>query len=147
MESTELKKIIFDLLQEGKSLDEVQKTLNSEHNEKITFFELKMLAAELENFDWSAQEKEEEKVEEKSDDKTAPQDKPEKTGTVVEVSKLTRPGIALSGSVKFASGANAEWVLDQQGRLAFEKSDGEPTKEDLQEFQEELRAQLGGGGR
>ncbi|MCK5845263.1 MAG: hypothetical protein KAG97_11190 [Victivallales bacterium] len=146
MESIELKKIIAGLLEEGKTLDEVQKALDSEHNEKMTFFELKMLAAELEDFDWGAQEEEEpvEEPEESPDGKPNPEGPTGQPGaTVVEVSKLTRPGIALSGSVKFASGASADWVLDQQGRLAFEKSEGEPTQDDLKEFQEELRAQLG----
>ena len=145
MESIELKKIIAGLLEEGKTLDEVQKALDSEHNEKMTFFDLKMLAAELEDFDWTAQEEEPEKEpEENPDGKSQPEEATGQPGTtVVQLSKLTRPGIALSGSVQFASGAAADWVLDQQGRLAFEKSEGEPTKEDLKEFQEELRAQLG----
>ena len=112
----------------------------------MTFFDLRMLAAELDDIDWSEQEEKEEKDEEKTkDSKSQNDDEAETKGTVVEISKLTRPGIALSGSVRFSSGATADWVLDQQGRLAFEKSEGKPTPEDLQEFQDELRTQISGG--
>jgi hypothetical protein len=64
--------------------------------------------------------------------------------TVVEVSKLVRPGAALSGSVKFASGVKADWVLDQMGRLGLEKPTGKPTPEDIKEFQVELQKKLRG---
>jgi DNA-binding transcriptional MerR regulator len=146
MESNELKKIISELLKKGLSLDEVQKTLDSEYGEKMTFFDLRMLAAEIEDIDW---DDEEEEPEEKSEEETnAEADGASKPGeTVVEISQLTRPGVALSGSVAFASGATADWVLDQYGRLAFEKSEGSPTEEDLREFQEQLKAKLAGGGR
>ena len=64
---------------------------------------------------------------------------------MVEINKIARPGAVLSGSVKFASGASAQWVLDQFGRLMFENAKGKPTKEDLVEFQEELQKKVSGG--
>ena len=151
MDAQELKKIVSELLQQGRSLAEVQKILDSEHNEKITFFDLRMLASELENVDWSGQDekkdarKEKTSVEDASDSLDDGDDK-EQSGTIVEFSKLTRPGIALSGSVRFASGATAEWVLDQYGRLTFEKSEGQPTQEDIEDFQEQLKKKLSRGG-
>ena len=147
MESIELKKIVSELLREGCSLDEIQKTLASEHGEKITFFDLKMLVAELDDVDWGELEDDEAENEDAdANDMDDSVDEPA-GGTVVEISKLTRPGVALSGSVKFASGASAEWVLDQFGRIAFEKNEGKPTEQDIQEFQEQLKAKLSGGGR
>jgi len=151
MDAQELKKIVSELLQQGRSLAEVQKILDSEHNEKITFFDLRMLASELENVDWSGQDekkearKEKTSVEDASDSLDDGDDK-EQSGTIVEFSKLTRPGIALSGSVRFASGATAEWVLDQYGRLTFEKSEGQPTQEDIEDFHEQLKKKLSRGG-
>jgi len=141
MESIELKKIVAEMLKEGSSLDEVQKALDVEHGEKMTFFDLKMLVSEL-DVDWSDQE-EDEPESETVEAEAVVEKKP--LGTVVEISKLTRPGIALSGSVNFSSGATADWVLDQSGRLAFEKSEGKPTEKDLQEFQEQLKAKISGG--
>ena len=59
--------------------------------------------------------------------------------TVVELSKIVRPGMMLSGTVKFASGSTAEWYVDQLGRLGLENLKGEkPTQEDIEAFQIEL---------
>ena len=147
MEKEELKKTIAKLLNESHSLSDIQKILDDEHGEKMTFLDLRMLASELEDIDWTKDEEPDE-VETDDEDNAEKTDKSaesEEGKIVVEISKLTRPGVALSGSVKFASGASGEWVLDQMGRLAFEKSDGEPTEEDLKEFQEELKKTLGAG--
>ena len=63
--------------------------------------------------------------------------------TTVELSPLVRPGAIASGSVKFGSGASADWFLDQQGRLGLEKAKGQPDRQDIQEFQIELQKALG----
>ena len=142
MTKDELKKTIVKLLDEGHSLSEIQTILNKEYDEKMTFLDLRVLASELENIDWT---KDESSDDEPDEDSSKEGDAADTEGkTVVEISKLQRPGVALSGSVKFASGATADWVLDQMGRLGLEKSEGEPTKEDLQEFQEELQKTVGG---
>ena len=63
--------------------------------------------------------------------------------TVVEISKLVRPGAAVSGSVKFASGVTAEWFLDQMGRLGLDAvKGGEPTREDIAAFQQALQKEV-----
>ncbi|MCK5844980.1 MAG: hypothetical protein KAG97_09750 [Victivallales bacterium] len=148
MENNELKKIIAELIKEGRSLDEVQKTLDVEYGEKMTFFDLRMLVSELDDIDWGEEEEEKEATEETDNpDAKNVEETSKQGGTVVEISKLTRPGVALSGSVNFASGASADWVLDQHGRLSFEKSVGEPTEDDLREFQENLKTKLSGGGK
>jgi hypothetical protein len=41
--------------------------------------------------------------------------------------------------VSFGSGASGNWCLDQMGRLMFEKLEGKPDRQDLQEFQLELQ--------
>ena len=43
------------------------------------------------------------------------------------------------GPVKFASGASGEWVIDEFGRLGLDKVSGQPTENDIAEFQTELR--------
>lgn len=143
MTKDELKKLIAKLLDEGNSLSEVQTILNKEYDEKMTFLDLRVLASELEDIDWTKDEPSEEEGEDDASEDGAASDTEGKT--VVEISRLQRPGVALSGSVKFASGATADWVLDQMGRLGLENSDGEPTPEDLKEFQEELQKAVGGG--
>ena len=142
MKNIEIKKIVAKLLHEGSTLSEVQKILQSEHDLSMTFLDLRLLASELEGIDWTKGEEAEETAEEKKKKKDEADAKMDGK-TIVDVSKIQRPGIALSGSVKFASGASADWILDQTGQLGFEKSDGEPTPEDIQEFQAELQKSLG----
>ncbi len=164
MERSELKRIISDYLHKGVGLSEIQDKLKAEHSEQITFLELRLLASELENVDWKKVSGETDKEPEKPKKKTVAKDIEEdadmeeeeeeeissgpgdwEQGTVVEISKIARPGAALSGSVKFSSGAKADWVLDQFGRLMFENAKGKPTQKDLKEFQAELQRKLGAG--
>lgn len=64
--------------------------------------------------------------------------------TTVEVSKVVRPGAALSGKVSFGSGASGEWYLDQYGRIGFTPDEGSanPDQQDAQEFQSALQAEM-----
>jgi hypothetical protein len=142
MKNIEIKEIVAKLLQEGSALSEIQKILQSEYDFSMTFLDLRLLASELEGIDWTKGDAKEETAEEKKK-KQEEADAKMEGKTIVDVSKIQRPGIALSGSVKFASGASADWILDQSGQLGFEKSDGEPTPEDIQEFQSELQKSLG----
>lgn len=59
--------------------------------------------------------------------------------TTVTLDQLARPGFLATGGVKFGSGASGNWCLDQMGRLMFEKLEGKPDRQDLQEFQLELQ--------
>ena len=59
--------------------------------------------------------------------------------TSVTLDQLARPGFLATGSVTFGSGASGTWLLDQMGRLMFEKLEGKPDRQDLQEFQLELQ--------
>jgi hypothetical protein len=140
MDGKELKKIVAKYLAEGLDLPEIQDKLAAEHEATMTFLDLRLLAAEIEDVDWTKGEVEEPAPDEKTEDdidSTPP-------GTNVEIDRITRPGVALSGSVQFASGASAEWALDQFGRLTFEKQTGKPTQQDMVEFQEEIQQKLGG---
>ena len=60
--------------------------------------------------------------------------------TTVTLDQLARPGFLATGGVKFGSGASGNWCLDQMGRLMFEKLEGKPDRQDLQEFQLELQS-------
>jgi len=59
--------------------------------------------------------------------------------TTVTLDQLARPGFLATGGVQFGSGASGSWCLDQMGRLMFEKLEGKPDRQDLQEFQLELQ--------
>ena len=151
MEKNEIKLFVGELLNEGLSLSDIQKKLQNEKEVKMTFLDLRILASELEEIDWSKQKadieavKAEKKAEE--DKKKEAENNENNAGkTVVEVSRLKRPGAIANGTVVFGSGAKAEWALDQTGRLGLDKQTGEPTQDDVQEFQTELQKLLSEGG-
>lgn len=147
MEKDKLKKVVADLVNQGTSLSEIQSILQTDYDYKITFFELRLLAAELENVDWSKQkaDKETDQEREKEKEKIENELKPNQGGsgkTSIQMSNIKKPGSIANGSVTFASGVTADWSIDQMGRLSLENQSGEPTNEDLQEFQTELQNKL-----
>lgn len=168
MEQNDIKKIIAEHLAAGVSLTEIQNILANEHNVRMKFLELRLMASELENIDWTKLNKKEEKKpeasakseqaamdneadipedEDFSEDEIPGEDVPEEKGgiqgkTTVELAKVMRPGSVANGSVKFGSGVTAEWVLDQYGRLGLDKASGKPTQKDIKEFQVELQKLL-----
>ena len=84
-------------------------------------------------------------------DEPAPADAPAADGeaaprgvTTVTLDQLARPGFLATGGVKFGSGASGSWCLDQMGRLMFEKLEGKPDRQDLQEFRLELQRMFAG---
>jgi len=62
----------------------------------------------------------------------------------VSVDQLTRPGAIASGKVNFSDGQNADWYLDQTGRLGVvPKQQGyKPSAADVQQFQTALQNEL-----
>jgi len=157
MDEMKIKQFVAIKLHEGVKLTDIQTMLVDELGCKMTFLDLRLLAAELEDVDWSKfdpQEKKPEAAEEAPAASAVPgeetaaadmpatagEDAPAATGTTtVELSRLSRPGALAHGTVNFASGATAEWMVDEFGRLGLDKVSGQPTESDLAEFQNELR--------
>lgn len=166
MDQNQIKAFIAEKVPEGYSLSKIQDMLK-EQNVHITFMELRLLASEIEENVWKKTEKEE-PAPEPAPAETVPADEnampaepaglPEEPApaeavpaetenadgkvrgkTVVEVSKIARPGAVASGTVKFGSGVTAEWILDQMGRLGLDNPSGKPDQQDIQEFQVELQ--------
>lgn len=173
MEKDQIKQFVAAKVAEGLSLSQILGLL-MEQKVRMTFLELRLLASELENVDWSKTDKPEAKESapkelDKSaqgdamDEELPPEDEalmaddaapegeapaaageaPKQEGprgvTKVEVHKLVKPGFLACGSVKFGSGASAEWFVDQYGRLGLDKATGKPDKQDVEEFQAELQ--------
>ena len=147
----EIKRFVAAKLAEGESLSNIQNMVNAEFDQHMTYMDLRILASSL-DVDWQALDPNAKKAApaEPAPDASASADAPAEAGaeaapeaaagdTVVEVSKLARPGMMLSGTVKFASGSTAEWYVDNMGRLGVENLVGEkPTQEDVEKFQIEL---------
>lgn len=164
MNNKERDVFIKDSLNQGMSLSDVQKELAEKFDLRMTYLELRMIAAEL-AVDWTKQDKPApaktaEVIDDESaepadedwngeDEDLAPADTaaaPASSGkTKVTVSKLIRPGAAISGDVEFASGAKGDWYVDNMGRLGFNPAEGsgQPDQNDLREFQVELQKALG----
>ena len=163
MNQQQIKDFIAQKVPEGLSLSKIQDLLK-EQGVHITFMELRLLAAEIEEAVWKQNEKEEAPAqpeeaaaapagEELPDAENeaaeppapvppaAPENAPAapRGKTTVELSKIARPGTAASGSVKFGSGVTAEWVIDQFGRLSLDNPSGQPDQQDIKEFQIELQ--------
>jgi len=146
MNPEERDRFIAQKLDAGMSLSEVQSLLAKEHGINMTYLELRLLVADL-KVNWKKQDKVV-AVDKKATSLDLAEPPKSQSRTKVTVSKLVRPGAAMSGDVEFASGAKAEWVLDAMGRLGLHPKPGSsrPTEEDIQEFQVELQSKLGGGG-
>ena len=148
----DIKIFMASRIAEGISLSDIQNEVNEKFQLSMTYMDIRILAAGL-DIDWqakaAAKAEEEKKEEENAPEEAAPEEAPAAPAdgqTVVEISKLMRPGTALSGSVKFASGSTADWYIDQTGRLGLENLVGnQPTQEDIQQFQVELEKAVYGG--
>ena len=150
----EIKIFMAEKIAAGVSLSEIQNMVNAEFKQNLTYMDIRILASTL-DIDWQAKAaaKAEEAKKEAEEAAAAEEETPAEVPaddapgqTVVEISKLMRPGTALSGSVKFASGSTADWYIDQTGRLGLENLVGsQPTQEDIQQFQVELEKAVYGG--
>jgi len=145
--NAERDRFIKEKLDQGISLSEVQKLLDSELGIRMTYLDLRLLAADLE-VNWDKQVKAKTEDEMDISKIPPPEDENAEPRTKVTVSKLARPGMAMSGDVEFLSGAKGEWFLDNYGRLGFNPAPGssQPTEDDLADFQQELQSKLSGGG-
>ena len=65
-------------------------------------------------------------------------------GVSVSVDQVTRPGAVASGKVVFTDGNQAEWYIDQMGRLGFapQQPGYRPPASELQQFQIVLESEL-----
>ena len=73
-----------------------------------------------------------------------PASQPGATSVFVSVDQIARPGTLVSGKVTFSDGQNAEWSLDQTGRLALtaQQKGYRPSQADVQAFQQALQNEL-----
>lgn len=121
---------------EGRSLAEVQKTLEESYGLRITYMDLRFLVDDLQlDLKSEGPHFDNPKVTASPASASAP-------GRVqVRLDKVARPDALVSGSVTFSDGVAAQWHLDQLGRLALNPKDPgyQPSPQDLQDFQTELR--------
>ena len=149
-----IKMVIAEELEKGTSLSDIQTLVNEKFGQRMTYMDIRILASTL-DVDWRAldpnaakntveepAEAEDtcaEAADEVQEEIPAVEENASAGNTVVEVSPIARPGMAFSGSVKFASGSTADWYVDTYGRLGLENREGEkPSQSDIEQFQVEL---------
>jgi hypothetical protein len=145
---------------DGAKLSEIQTRLASELNLKFTYMEVRLLVDDLK---LTPKDPEPPKVVAPPVEPAKPA-KPENGGrgapaakipgdeaspplgssVSVTVDQLARPGTIVSGKVTFSDGQQADWYLDQSGRLGVApKLQGyKPTAADVQQFQATLEKEI-----
>jgi hypothetical protein len=136
---------------EGAKLSEIQTRLLSELGLKLTYMEVRFLVDDLK---LTPKDPEPPKVAapvaeaaKPAETKSAPPPAGPAGaagGVSVTVDQLARPGAIVSGKVTFSDGQQAEWYLDQTGRLGVvPKQQGyKPTAADVQQFQAALQTEI-----
>ena len=136
---------------DGAKLSEIQTRLMSEFGLKLTYMEVRFLVDDLK---LTPKDPEPPKVAapvaeaaKPAETKSAlpPAGPPGKPGGVsVTVDQLARPGAIVSGKVAFSDGQQADWHLDQTGRLgvAPRQQGYKPSAADVQQFQAALEKEI-----
>jgi len=150
--NAEQKACVGSWVEEGMGLSDIQKRLKADFDIGLTFMDVRFLVSDLKLQLKSEDKKKPELDDMESDSDDTVQsdgafDNPDtlgeeaSSGVTVEVDKVVRPGAAASGSVTFSDGKKAGWHVDQYGQLGLVPPvEGyQPTEEDLQAFQMELR--------
>ncbi len=106
----------------GASLDEIQKRLVAEFGVHLTYFDLRMLVADLPQPEdpESPEKPEDPESPENPENPENPEDLEKGVANVaVTVDALMIPGSMASGDVTFSDGVKGKWYLDQMGRLGL----------------------------
>ena len=99
----------------GASLDEIQKRLVAEFGVHLTYFDLRMIVAEL-----PQPEEATEPEEATGETPVVPEGaEADALGVTVECDAIMIPGTMASGDVTFSDGQKGKWYLDQMGRLGL----------------------------
>ena len=171
MDTQERDRFIWEKLNSGMSLSDVQHALSEELGIRMTYLDLRMLAATL-PVEWEKQDKkvakpapveetpqaeeaEEAEADEAEDEAETAEEEEEAEeeeggddelpDTVLTLDETPMPGAALSGTVRFMSGISCGWFMDRMGRLGFNLPDDakeQPTDDDVQAFQVELQKMM-----
>jgi hypothetical protein len=122
----------------GASLDEIQKRLVAECGVHVTYFDLRMIVADLPQPEEKAEPESDAQPKADAQERVPPEegeaggsrcrateeqdaDAQERVppGVTVECDAIMIPGTMASGDVEFSDGVKGKWYLDQMGRLGL----------------------------
>lgn len=124
----------------GAQLPDIQLRLKEDFGFSLTYMDTRFLVLDL-GIEMIVEKMEEPAVEIKQS--------PIPTGTVsVMMDAIAVPGAIVSGKVVFSDGEAGIWMLDQTGRPALDPDTPgyAPSREDVMEFQKQLRALIESSG-
>jgi hypothetical protein len=136
---------------DGLKLAEIQTRLAAELGVRLTYMEVRLLVDDL-----KLKLKDPEPPKPAAPQPTPPTVAPQTSGEVaapvspasstvsLSVDQLARPGALVSGKVTFSDGMNADWYLDQTGRLGLvpQQPGYKPSVPDVQQFQTALEREM-----
>ena len=135
---------------EGATISQVQSRLASELKVNLTYMEVRFLVDDLK---LTPKDPEPPKVVAPPPEAVKPVEKaipaapagtPGAPGVALTVDQVTRPGAIVSGKVVFSDGQQADWYLDQTGRLGVvtKQTGYKPSAADVQQFQAALQSEM-----
>jgi hypothetical protein len=141
---------------QGAKLSEIQSRLAEEFGQRLTYMEVRFLVDDLKLTLKDPEPPKPAAIVNPQPGATPPKpadakkippsaEPPSATGKVsVSVDQLTRPGSIVSGKVTFSDNQQADWYLDQTGRLGvIPKQQGyKPSAADVQQFQAALQSEM-----
>lgn len=124
----------------GTDLNSIQKNLQTECGLHLTYMEVRFLLLDhgIEIATEPAPE-----AEATAPDETPAADAPAAQGVQVSLDELQLPGTLLSGKASFPGGAHGAWQIDQLGRFGWSELNGQPSPDEMREFQQALTGLLG----
>jgi len=157
LDETQRKKVA-DWIAQGLKLSDIQNRISSEFGIRLTYMDVRLLVDDLKLVPKDAEPPKTSSAlttgvpspqpapvtgsrQPPATDSPIPQ-KP--GGVSVSVDQLARPGALVSGKVTFSDGNNAQWYIDQTGRLGLvpQQPGYRPPPADLQQFQSALDGEL-----
>jgi len=137
----------------GAQLGDLQKLLNEELSVKATYLDTRFLVLDLglEIANPEEAKPEEEAVSPTPTEETQVNEAPAEPtlggGLNVTLDQVTQTGMMYNGNVVFSDGEKARWFIDNAGRPGIDpETEGyQPSPEDIQLFQNELRQLLSRG--
>ena len=150
------RKKVAEWIAQGLKLSEIQNRLNSELGLSLTYMDVRLLVDDLKltpkDVDPPTPAAQSSLVTAGTGTAAAkpapeagtPGALPATGGVAVSVDHIARPGAVVSGKVTFSDGNQAEWHLDQSGRLGLapKQAGYRPPAADVQQFQVALETEL-----
>jgi len=148
------RKKVAEWITQGLKLSDIQNRLGSEFGLRLTYMEVRLLVDDLKLTPKDVEPPKPAQGVLASPGKPGKSAGPAKPGAAppaspaggvsLTVDTLARPGAVVSGKVTFSDGNQAEWYLDQTGRLGFvpQQAGYRPPPADLQQFQAALEGEL-----